>query len=77
MERIVSAIQEWQTRHPHWHAVPWCRLPRRLKCAVQQVGSPAWVRCQSVYLHRLQLAYINKTADVETTLDVTLVVHIE
>lgn len=32
-------------------------LPRRMKYAVHVVGSPAWVRCQSVYLLRVQLAH--------------------
>ena len=72
MELIVAAATEWQSRHPHWHGVPWCRLPRRLKWAVDQVGSPAWVRCQSVHLHRLQLAYINKVVDIESKLDEVL-----
>ena len=59
MERILAASQAWESLHPRWRNVPWNLLPRRLKNAVHIVGSPGWVRCQSVYLHRLQYIHIS------------------
>lgn len=49
---LMAAIAEYEAAHPLMAQLPWSRLPPEVRYDVTTRGSPGWVRCQCVHMHR-------------------------
>lgn len=67
METLVTAARQWDEAHPHLVSLPWHKLPKDVQMDLETVGSPGWVRCQSVDMLRTQFLHIHEQSVLTDT----------
>lgn len=61
----VPAIREYVSHHPEHAELNWVQLPASVRLDVQTRGSPGWVRCQSVFIHRILIEHCHGTGTLD------------
>lgn len=50
VQTMLDAQDLWDTQHPDLAGLQWWQLPKEVRDNVHDIGSPGWVRCQSVHM---------------------------
>lgn len=58
MSFINQCAKKWDEDNPDLARMAWWLLPEHIRNDATVPGSPAWVRCQSVHMHRLQCKHL-------------------